>query len=215
MFNYFGSKTKLIKYYPKPKYNKIIEPFCGSARYSLAYPQHEIYINDLNPRIAKIWEYLINVDVARIEELPELEIGERVSGQLANVGNCKNGSDKVTKWGYGHNGFGVHKKKILKHLLNIRHWKISCLDYKEIPNEEATWFVDPPYQEQGHNYFGYDELNFEELGEWCKSRLGQVIVCEQDNANWLPFINLKIKSNYLTGVHKKTRMEKVWIQELK
>ena len=31
------------------------------------------------------------------------------------------------------------------------------------------------------------KINFTELGEWCKSRNGQVIVCENTKADWLPF----------------------------
>ena len=69
-------------------------------------------------------------------------------------------------------------------------------DYARIPNVEATWFVDPPYQPvDGIRGNGYDKkcqctakhIDYNALGEWCKSRLGQVIVCEQDGANWLPF----------------------------
>jgi site-specific DNA-adenine methylase len=35
MFSYYGSKSKIVKYYPCPAHDKIIEPFAGSARYSL------------------------------------------------------------------------------------------------------------------------------------------------------------------------------------
>lgn len=35
MWTYYGTKKKIAKYYPKPKYDKIIEPFCGAAQYSL------------------------------------------------------------------------------------------------------------------------------------------------------------------------------------
>ena len=31
MFSYYGSKSKIVNYYPPPKYSKIIEPFCGSG----------------------------------------------------------------------------------------------------------------------------------------------------------------------------------------
>jgi 16S rRNA G966 N2-methylase RsmD len=56
-----------------------------------------------------------------------------------------------------------------------------------IANVEATWFIDPPYQKAGKYYTGHNKMDFEKLGEWCKSRKGQVIVCENQGADWLPF----------------------------
>lgn len=35
MFYYYGRKKQLAKLYPKPNYSVIIEPFAGSAAYSL------------------------------------------------------------------------------------------------------------------------------------------------------------------------------------
>lgn len=32
MFSYYGAKTKIVDYYPKPLFDKIVEPFAGSAR---------------------------------------------------------------------------------------------------------------------------------------------------------------------------------------
>ena len=70
-------------------------------------------------------------------------------------------------------------------------------DYRSAPDLEATWFVDPPYQPtrgmktgQGLGYAPgctSRELDYGELAEWCRSRRGQVIVCEQEGADWLPF----------------------------
>jgi len=34
MFSYYGSKSKIVDYYPPPKHKRIIEPFAGSARYT-------------------------------------------------------------------------------------------------------------------------------------------------------------------------------------
>ena len=53
---------------------------------------------------------------------------------------------------------------------------------------EASWFVDPPYQNQGkHYHYGPENVDFAMLGNWCRTRLGQVIVCENEGADWLPF----------------------------
>jgi site-specific DNA-adenine methylase len=37
MFSYYGTKKRIVNKYPEPKYDKIIEPFCGAAQYSLKY----------------------------------------------------------------------------------------------------------------------------------------------------------------------------------
>jgi 16S rRNA G966 N2-methylase RsmD len=76
-----------------------------------------------------------------------------------------------------------------KTYLKIRHWNIKLGDYKELQNEKATWFIDPPYMFGGeHQYkFGNKNLDFNKLGEWCKSRNGQIIVCENSKADWLDF----------------------------
>ena len=53
---------------------------------------------------------------------------------------------------------------------------------------EATWFIDPPYQVAGRHYrFGSEQLDYARLAKWCRSRPGQVIVCENEGADWLPF----------------------------
>ena len=43
------------------------------------------------------------------------------------------------------------------------------------------------------------DLDFQKLGEWCQSRNGHVIVCENTKANWLPFYAMrKMKGAYDT-----------------
>ena len=37
MWGYYGSKSKIASMYPKPMYDKIIEPFAGTAQYSLLH----------------------------------------------------------------------------------------------------------------------------------------------------------------------------------
>lgn len=61
--------------------------------------------------------------------------------------------------------------------------------YSDLGAVEATWFVDPPYQKANRRGYacGASGLDFEELAEWCKNLPGQVIVCEQEGADWLPF----------------------------
>jgi 16S rRNA G966 N2-methylase RsmD len=101
---------------------------------------------------------------------------------------------------------GLAKKRIANDLYKIRHWKIKQGDYRDIPNESATWFIDPPYQNGGHKYTqGNGAIDFHRLAEWCKERQGQVIVCENTKADWLPFWRMKD----LNGAYSKTA-EAIW-----
>ena len=76
------------------------------------------------------------------------------------------------------------RKQIADELFKIKHWVIKQGCYTEIENHEATWFIDPPYQFGGqHQYkFNNKTIDFTSLAEWCKSRNGQTIVCENTKA---------------------------------
>lgn len=69
----------------------------------------------------------------------------------------------------------------------ISHWKIFNKSYLELPNWEGTWFIDPPYQHISSGVYanGSDGIDFGQLAEFVKSRKGEVIVCEQEGADWL------------------------------
>ena len=66
MFSYYGSKSKIVDYYPPPKHKRIIEPFAGSARYSLKYWQNDVLLVDKYPVIVEVWSYLKNASEADI-----------------------------------------------------------------------------------------------------------------------------------------------------
>ena len=72
-FSYYGSKWRLAPKYSKPKFDTIIEPFAGSASYSLLYPKRKVKLIDLDDNICILWEYLINVKEKEIRALPLLE----------------------------------------------------------------------------------------------------------------------------------------------
>lgn len=196
MFYYLGRKKALARQYPRPLCDTIIEPFAGSAAYSLHGDNWEknVIINDLNPVTIGIWNYLKEATPSDIESLPDLEPGDLLSDiesltederwlisfHINPGANQKsNVVQKFSRWGAG-------KRYISQNLHKIKHWTILEGSYATIPNQEATWFVDPPYQEVG-NYYMTNEVNFDHLGEWCTNRKGQTIVCEMNGADWLPF----------------------------
>lgn len=75
-FSYAGSKQKLAAHYPRPEHRTIIEPFGGSAGYSLNYWDRKVLIYDINPYVAGLWRYLINASVEEILAIPLLEQGQ-------------------------------------------------------------------------------------------------------------------------------------------
>ena len=76
MFSYYGSKSKIVDYYPPPKHNKIIEPFAGSARYSLKFWQNDILLIDKYPIIVRTWKWLQECSESDIRKLPIMKLGE-------------------------------------------------------------------------------------------------------------------------------------------
>ena len=93
----------------------------------------------------------------------------------------------------------------VEYLELIRHWKITCMDYRDLPNAEATWFCDPPYQSAGR-YYPHHYLDYDELACWCQTRRGQVIVCEEMGATWLPFKRLCVQ----WGSGRRHVVEGIW-----
>lgn len=82
-FPFYGSKWRSVPFYPAPAYSTIIEPFAGSAGYSLAYPQRNIVLVDADPTIAALWRYLTRVSSDEILRLPDIEPGEDVHDRIS------------------------------------------------------------------------------------------------------------------------------------
>jgi 16S rRNA G966 N2-methylase RsmD len=96
------------------------------------------------------------------------------------------------------------KIEMANSLYKIRHWKFICGEYSCIENLEATWFIDPPYQNGGTQY-KHSNIDYQELGNWSKSRNGQILVCENSKADWMEFTFLST----LSGVKHRTN-EVIW-----
>lgn len=94
--------------------------------------------------------------------------------------------------------------------MKVKGWEIIEGDYHNAPDIEATWFIDPPYQRIAHGYRNTRAgIDFTELGEWCRSRRGQTIVCEEDSADWLPFTPLTARMT----INNTDTVEVVWTNE--
>lgn len=80
------------------------------------------------------------------------------------------------------------RERIAIQLSAIRHWQVIQGHACEAPDVCATWFIDPPYHRAGRHYrFGSATLDYAELGRWCATRRGLVIVTENLGADWLSF----------------------------
>ena len=198
MFSYYGSKSKVVDYYPKPKHGKIIEPFAGSARYSLKYFENDVLLIDEYEIIVRIWKYLQGCSVNDIMSLPKLKQGETINrddfdcieqawlmGFLITNGVA---TPMLTMSKWGEVVFEKQRSDIAQQLYKIKHWKIQQGKHTDLINEKATWFIDPPYQVGGHKYkHNNKKIDYTELASWCRTRKGQIIVCENTNADWMSF----------------------------
>lgn len=225
MFSFFGSKSKIVNLYPEPKYDSIIEPFCGSARYSLKYFEKDIWIYDIDPVIIGVWKYLQKAspkDILSLPDVPNATVLESIDGfsQLAQeekwlIGFCSNGGSAQPKHVSGRhnfNSFNLDKIRISKNLYKIKHWHIVQACYDEILNRDATWFIDSPYIDKG-KYYKHNKINYDHLSKWCLSRKGCIIVCEAGSATWMNFRPLREIpfTHYKKGDNKgKKTLELIW-----
>lgn len=211
MFSYYGSKSKIVDIYPSPKNDKIIEPFAGSARYALKWFDRDVLLVDKYDIIIKIWHYLQQASEKDILGLPELTYkqslndfdladGERLLMSFLVARGIASPQYIVQQF----SDIKLAKQKIASQLYKIRHWEIRQDNYTDIPNQPATWFIDPPYQFGGEHYH-YSKINYSHLTEWCQSRQGQIIICENTKADWLPFHPMR----KMNGAYSKTT-EAIW-----
>jgi len=202
MWGYYGSKSKVVNKYPKPRHDKIIEPFAGTAQYSLKYFENDILLVEKYDVIVKLWKWLQQCSKKDILGLPRLEYGENVDNfewdcieakwlmGFIITGAPSQPKKTASKWKtiIRPNTQNYKLNMISENLYKIRHWEIKEDSFENIRNEKATWFIDPPYQYGGEYYkFGNKKLDFTELGDWCESRKGDIIVCENSKADWLDF----------------------------
>jgi 16S rRNA G966 N2-methylase RsmD len=213
VFYYFGSKHRLAALYPPPMHDTIIEPFAGSAGYSMRHLRNRavrrVVLVEKDQRVVDTWQRLLRMTVADLRVLRVPEAGETTDDFLmmtAAASNAIAGCTRMTVTDRQPRAIRMMLRR-MEPLLAVAREKVEvvCGDYRDAPDVEATWFVDPPYspsgrasagtsRPQGAGYgIGRDAaaLDYGELGEWCLARKGQRIVCEQEGATWLPFRHLR------------------------
>jgi site-specific DNA-adenine methylase len=225
MFRYLGRKNRLSKYYPEPKYNTIIEPFAGSAAYSMLYYDRKVILCELDPLIYEIWDYIINkATPRRIMKFPILvrgqslrdpkyswmkQVEKNLVGYFLNSATSRpsmipSPSKPYNKWNE------KNRKQLSIDIQKVKHWRIIYGSYEQLRNyKKATWFIDPPYQGRGGSCYKMSNkyIDYRKLAKWCRNRNGQVIVCENEEANWLPF--KKFREQCQSG---RKHIEVIWIK---
>lgn len=206
-FCYYGGKWRAAPKYPAPVFDTIVEPFAGAAGYSTRYADRRVILLEKDPTIAALWRFLIRARAPEVLAIPLLADDQTVDdlhgvapearslvGFWLNKGTthpCKRPSAWM-RGGLRPNQFWGEaiRERVASQVAAIKHWRVVEGSYVDVPRptKAATWYVDPPYQRQGQYYrCGAREIDFAHLGAWCRSLRGQVMVCEQEGADWLPF----------------------------
>jgi len=229
-FGYYGGKWRdAVKNYWPPKYRTIVEPFAGSAGYALRYADRNVILCEIDPVVAEVWQYLIGVKSSEIKSLPDVPM----DGSVDDLDVCQEAKWLIGLW--LNRGISAPRRTpsrwmrdrirpgsfwgdrvrstIAAQVDSIRHWKVRNCTYLGAPmSRAATWFIDPPYQKAGQHYrFGSNQIDYSELATWCRSRPGQVIVCENEGADWLPFVE---KATVKTTRAARPSKEVVWTNDL-
>lgn len=201
MFGYFGAKHRLAHTYQPPRYGTIVEPFAGAAGYTCHWlirrKDLTAVLVEKDPAIADVWRQLLAMTPDEITAMPNVTKGEQTTSLLVAMSSSATsgigsigtrGTAQVTEWMA--RDWRRLRRDIAWRRSHIDAERITIIedDYRAAPDITATWFIDPPYQHQGHRYrHGSTAIDYAHLGAWCQSRNGQVIVTEAAPADWLPF----------------------------
>lgn len=235
-FSFYGGKWRTALRYPPPQHEMIVEPFAGSAGYSVRYFDRKIRLVDVDPVIVGVWDYLIHAKPEEILILPErVEHVDDVRGpqearwligfwlNKGTAAPCKTpshwmrhsltGAYKESGGSGASNWWGtVIRERVASQVESIRHWRVAVGSYMEVPNPTATWFIDPPYSGSVGRRYTHHSIDYGVLATFSRGRAGQVIVCENDGASWLPFRPF-LRAKASPGRQKRTwhSAEAIWI----
>jgi site-specific DNA-adenine methylase len=203
MWGYTGSKWAASVKYPEPLYETIIEPLAGSAGYSLRYADHKVILCEINPDVVTIWRMIQknkNLERRLPAEIAPGTVVEEMRGIDEEVRLFLHYKTCAAHAGYhlkftdrGAARWPLDRRRVLAMAHLIKHWDVRCesFDRLEPPRGPCTWFVDPPYQQviaAGRGDYKFKHVNYGVLANHVRNVWrGQVIVCEQEGANWLPF----------------------------
>lgn len=210
---------------PPPRYRVIVEPCAGAAGYATRYHARGVVLVEDDPIIAELWRWLIRASEADVLELPD-EVPETVRdlglapGPAALIGFWLNHGASMpaqtpSAWmrQYPDQFWGPKvRARVAAQVGAIKHWTLIEGSYEAAPDMEATWFIDPPYQKAG-KYYRRRIKDYGALGGWCRERRGQVIVCEAEGADWMPFEPLGVFKANESRTGGKRSKEVIWTND--
>lgn len=203
-FSYYGAKYTGAKYYGAPRRSLVIEPFAGSAAYSVRWNPKEVKLYDVSPDVCLLWDFLIKCSERDIRSIPDsfdsfsevdaLPPGAKMLVSFWVAKGRAEPSGVLSPWYFQYRnshdcrvwGPAV-KHRILTQKPQIAFWSIDNLSYEKIPLEEAHWHIDPPYNNAPGRRYPHNNIDYESLASWCRALPGAVDVCENVGADWLPF----------------------------
>lgn len=210
MFYYFGRKGRLAGKYPAPEHPLVIEPFAGSAAYTLHHRPERALLIERDQRVVDLWNRLCAMGPEGLAAAEPPVIGERTSDlwhltSMASKDSLTVSGYKVSPWALA--SWELARKVALRHVEYASTIEYVNGSYVDAPDVVATWFIDPPYQHVPSGYLhGSRGFDYGALAEFCRTRRGQVIVCEQEGADWLPFEPFTSQQN----VQSTGRSHEVW-----
>lgn len=225
-WRYYGAKWRAARNYDAPRHRTLVEPFAGAAGYALHYPESDVILVDCYPIVAGIWKWLIEVSEEEVMSIPLVDSVDDLPEWVARparslIGFAMNAATAAPRRSVSSGGLTLraagrkfygwtkeYRERVATQVQHIRHWRVIEGSYRVAPSIEATWFIDPPYQLAGRHYVhGSSDIDYADLATYCRERQGQVIVCEQDGATWLPFRSI---GNIKSGPRSRMSAEAVW-----
>ncbi len=233
-WRYYGGKWRAAPRYPAPRYGTIVEPFAGAAGYSLRYADRRVVLIERDPLVAETWRWLIGASPDDVRSIPLTEDardlpswvppGARTlivlllseasaSGPRGQQAQSKRVAKGAANGEAIRGGGEAMRERVASQVDAIKHWTLIEGDYRDAPNVEATWFVDPPYDNRAGRAYRYHAIDYAALGVWCRTRRGQTIACENEGATWLPFrplYSVTTRMNGAKGEGGRTSTEAIW-----
>lgn len=235
--SYFGSKWFGAERYGQPRRGLVVEPFAGSAAYSVYWSAPLVKLYDKSFHMCAAWDWLIKCSVADVMAVPDafrsneewLALPDGPRQVVAfNIGFAQATMPRTLKaWYLHYTNTGERtscisscptrlfwdervKHRIARQKPLIAKWTVDQLCYSKIPDMEAHWHIDPPYQGAPGRSYEHRDVDYAHLAQWCRERRGAVYVCENEGADWLPFKPLySLKS--ANGLH--LSREVIWRNE--
>ncbi len=205
LFKWFGSKWLSSRLLPEPQHNLIVEPYAGSAGYSLRHFTNRVIVWDDDCNLQTLWRFLVKASHFEILDIP-IDIPEGTdirslglsTGQAMllkhwqrtnNVGNTWT----TSPWGHLPGQWTRNTRaRIAAEVSAISHWEVKPIPWTLI---DCTYFIDPPYEYNYRYAFKREGFSHSELAKRVMAieYPAQIIVCEaicpktRRTPSYLPF----------------------------